>query len=334
MNLDVLIPSLFLPDPLVKMFPAPAAPVLSRLVARADSRTDIPATATAWLFERWGIGPPYPVAATLAAFDGLDSPTPYWLFAEPVNMSSQSKNLELFPARFLDLTAPESQQLVDALNLHFSALGLTFYAPTAGRWYVCCPQGEMPDTTPVDSARTGSMLEHLPISHGRINWRAVQNEIQMLFHAHQVNAAREAAAKPLVNGVWFWGGGKAGAAQSPGYDAVMADAPLPVQLARQSGVSVDPCAWPPQSMGKRIVLVVIDSCDALARDLDSTRWVTEIERIEREWFQPIARNLRQGHIDKLSLFSPDGEQTREITITRRQLALRFWRKPGNLRFHA
>jgi hypothetical protein len=339
MNLDVLIPSLFLPDPVLKMFPAPHAPALAAILARADRQASGHASAGDWLCERWGIAPPCPFAAILAAFDGIDTQQPAgWLLAEPVNMATQSKTLKLFPARFLGLTADECGQFVEALNGHFSARGLTFFAAVADRWYVRCAHDEIPVTAPVDQARLGSMLECQPQSHGKINWRAIQNEIQMLFHTHPVNAAREADGRPRVDGVWFWGGGHPGtlpgAIHAPDYDAVLANEPIAVQLARQSGIAASGLAIPSAHAGIRSALAVIDTCHHFARDLEMQKWVAEVERLDREWFKPVAQKLRAGDIGRLTLFSPDGVQTHAFTITRSQLALRFWRKPVSLSTHA
>lgn len=335
MNLDVLIPSLFLPYPVLKKFPAPHAPALAAILARADRQASRHASAGDWLCERWGIAPPCPFAAILAAFDGLDTQQPAgWLFAEPVNMATQSKTLKLFPARFLGLTADESRQCVEALNTHFSARGLHFFATVPDRWYVRCAHDEIPVTAPVDQARLGSMLEFQPQSHGKINWRAIQNEIQMLFHTHPVNAAREMDGRPRVDGVWFWGGGVAAAIRAPSYDSVLADEPLAMQLAKQSGIAASRLAIAAAHAGIRSALAVIDTCHHFARDLEMQEWVTEVERLDREWFKPVARKLRAGDIGRLTLFSPDGEQTRTFTITRSQLALRFWRKPVSLSTHA
>jgi len=36
------------------------------------------------------------------------------------------------------------------------------------------------------------------------NWHALMNEIQMLWHDHPVNRAREADGLPVVNAAWPW----------------------------------------------------------------------------------------------------------------------------------
>ena len=88
----------------------------------------------------------------------------------------------------------------------------------------------------VDAARFDPLIECQPVSKGIINWRALQNEIQMLFHTHPVNELREAAGKPTINGVWFWGGGVAPVPTRPAFKCLISDSPFALQLAKQTEI--------------------------------------------------------------------------------------------------
>ena len=70
-----------------------------------------------------------------------------------------------------------------------------------------------------------------PSPDGAINWMRLQNELQMVLHAHPVNAAREDAGKPTINGVWFWGGGVMPKLVRPHYDLIDGSDALLGQLA-------------------------------------------------------------------------------------------------------
>ena len=334
MNLDVLIPSLLLPAPISTLIQAPHAPTLTRLLARADRQIDAPANGTAWLCERWGLTAPYPLAPLLAEFDGIDIGEHAWLLAEPVNLVPDRDTLKMFPAHHLELTAAEADAFIAALNAHFHDVGLVFFAPTPSRWYARCAIDEVPETTHVDQARVGRLLDLQPKSRGKINWRALQNEIQMLFHTHPVNALREDSGRPVVSGVWFYGGGMRAALKAPQYETVLADAPLPKHLAQASGMTVGPVPIPLTTLNAKDMLVAIHTCADLTDDFDLPGLTTEIERLERDWFAPLAAALGRGDIATLKIIIPNGLNSHVFTITQKQLMFRFWRKAEPLASYA
>ena len=320
------------------MFPPPALPALERLLARADLRIEGPSAIQPWLCERWGITAPYPVAPLLAEFDRLDTTDGGWMFAEPVHLIAHRDRLEMFGARHLLLNAGEAAQLIASLNAHFADRQLLFHAPTPDRWYVRCSSAEIPETTSPYAAHGGSLTDFLPNSRGKMNWRALQNEAQMLFFTHAVNEAREAAGKPTVNGVWFWGGGVLPVVKDPSYNCVMASSDLAVQLARKCAIDVRELSWESiradKGKGKGNVLAVLDSCDDLAATGDFPAWALELERLDRVWFQPLSRALVEGVLQGVSIFSPGNGRTLSFHLTRRNQLLRFWRRAKPLSSHA
>ena len=277
---------------------------------------------------------PYSISPMLAEYDGIDTSNDAWMFAEPFHHAPEQKWQKLSPARLLELNARESAELIAALNAHFADRALTFSAPTPARWYVRCNPAEVPQTTPLDQARLGSPLDYQPKSPGSINWRAIQNEAQMLLFSHPVNAARETTGKPLVSGVWFWGGGVQPKLTKPAYDRVIASSSLAVQLAKNSALNVYPLVWDslPSTAGN--ALVVIDSCADFVRDFDLMKWGHELERLDREWFLPISKALVNGTIQRLTIHAPLAEWTQTFQLTRRNYRFRFWRATKPLSSHA
>ncbi len=338
MNLDVLIPSLLLPSPMQKLLSPPVAPALEKLLARADRRVEVTPAGSMWLSERWGLNEPYPIAPLLADFDGLEPSSDGWMFAEPVKLELEGNLLKLFPARFLELTTAETGALVSALNVHFGDQHLQFFAPTTAastqRWYVRCPPTEIPNTTSSNDARFGPLIDFQPRSTGTIDWRSLQNESQMLFFSHPVNAAREAAGKPPISGVWFWGGGCLPKLNKPMYDRVVASSPLAMQLATTSGIELRPLSWDSIQSAQGNVLAVIDSCAELAGDFDLPGWGREIERLECDWFLPMALALKKGVIERLNLYVPATGHMQYFHITRRNQFRRFWRSAKPLSSYA
>ena len=337
MNLDVLIPSLLGPAPIQTpqtQIPPPVVPAIERLLARADRKTGVAATGPSGVFEVWGVNAPYPVAAVLAEYDGLEISTDGWMFAEPVHLVADRDRLVMFSSHFLELDAAESAALIVALNSHFADRGLQFYAPTPERWYVRCNPTDIPSTTSPNSARRRALVDSQPISKGALDWRSLQNETQMLFFDHPVNDARQAKDKPAVSGVWFWGGGVQPQLTKPAYDLIVTDSPLAVQLAGKTGIGVKSLPWRPTERGTGKVLAVIDSCSTFPLNLDFVSWTREIERLDRELFLPVAQALANGIIQRLCIQVPDEERRQTFEITRRNQLHRFWRSTKPLSSYA
>lgn len=330
MKLDVLIPALFLPAPLMQSLPPPAVPALERLLARATAATAPPADLAAWLAARFALTPRDALAPVLAAADGLSANDGGWLLAEPVHLEADRDSLVLSTADSLAIAASEAAALVDALNAHFAQDGLRFHLGAPGRWYAQCAPGEIPMTFAPAEARRGRMIERMPQSSGALNWRAMQNEIQMLLFAHPVNQAREERRQPTINGVWFWGGGAMPTLAHPRYDALAAEDPLARALAKRAGI--DPVTPAHAAIaGHDRVLAVLDGPLRHADAGDFPGWSAELERLDREWFAPLLADRR---LESLALHVADGERARVFTLTRTQRRWRFWRGVKPLAAHA
>ena len=334
MNLDVLIPSLLLPASTHTQFSPPSVPVLEKLLARADRQVDAALAEPSWLFKRWGVVTGAPLAAVLAEYDGLDSTNDGWMFAEPIHLVADRDRLTMFTSHFLELNSVETAAFISALNVHFADRNLQFYAPTIERWYVRCGSAEIPETTPPNFARTGSLIDFQPKSRGAISWRAVQNEAQMLFFSHALNDARQLDGKVAASGVWFWGGGISPTLKKPAYDRVVTNSPLATQLAKKTGIDVQPLSWGSMRLAQGNVLLVLDSCAELADRGEFSMLGKEVERLDHEWFLPISQALANGGIERLTLLVPDAESIQSFHITRRNQLLRFWRTARPLAAYA
>ena len=256
------------------------------------------------------------------------------MFAEPVHLKPERDQLDLLAAGFLDLSACETTELISALNANFADRGLQFFAQTPARWYVRCAYSEIPVTHSPFAPRTGSLIDFQPRSTGKMDWRSLQNESQMLFFGHPVNEAREAIGKTTVSGVWFWGGGTMPALERPTYDCVAASLPFAIQLARKTCIKSCALSLNELLSTKGNVLAIIDSCSRLTAAFDLLGWEREIERLEHSWFEPLTAALLNGTVERLNLYVPDGTTTREFHITRANRLVRFWRRTKPLARYA
>lgn len=290
MALTVLVPELLVPGAVEGL----RLPALETLLARAQATRVGARGAAAWLASAWGMPAPLPVAALTLAADGAPR-AGHWLRADPVHLQVEGDELVLRDTGVLDISAEEAAALLESLRDLFAIDGLEFFAPVPERWYVRVPDGEVPVTTSLDAALDRNIFGLLPRGSGKFNWRSAITEVQMLFAGHEVNRAREAAGRPLVNSVWFWGEGALPAPTAPAFSTVFADDALAAGLARWSGVQARPLAeaFAPRgtSDGTGEALVVFDQLVAPRRGGDLDAWRAAAESLDALCFMPLASAL-------------------------------------------
>lgn len=111
---------------------------------------------------------------------------------------------------YLGVTADESAALWRAAAPLFedTTAGLTLEPLTTGRGRI---QGALPPPEKIISpmALNGQDVgDWWPTGSAWQPWRRVLNELQMTWHEHPVNQARQANDQPPINGVWLYGGGQ------------------------------------------------------------------------------------------------------------------------------
>lgn len=208
--LHLLVPGLLGPAPRNGGRP-PRLPNIERVLARGDRRPGPPGYVEA-LFQLFGqavVAGQDPATAALCHAHETGSAADGWvLHADPVHLRPDQDRLLLFDAAVLALSADEAGALAASFNAHFAADGLRLESPTPGRWYL--HSAEMPgvSTTALDEVTGRNVDAYLPVGPRARFWHGVLNETQMLFHNHPVNAAREAAGRQPVSGIWLSGGGR------------------------------------------------------------------------------------------------------------------------------
>ena len=321
MKFDVFLPSLLVSRDWFADSAPPCLPALETLLAHGCAQIvyewPVP------LLTAFGVNDA--IAAISAYGDSIETDAAGWMFAEPAHFQADRDTVNLFPASHLEISADEAAVLIDALNTNFADRGLSFSCGKSGYWYVRCNPQELPQTTSIRAAQRGAVFEKLPRSTGKLSWKAIQNEAQMLFHSHAVNEQREADGKLSINGLWFWGEGvlpnmPVGGKSS--IDAVFGDTALANGLAKfcnarftplkQLNVLHDP------SPADHIVLIP----EALAYfhergDLKS--WRDAAVKMDTQIFSPLLTSLRTGAIDEVNLALPRNRDSVMFTITAQSL---------------
>lgn len=150
-----------------------------------------------------------PWAARLARADGIEAGTRAWGLLTPVHWRVGSDSVHLADPSSLALDEAESRTLFDALRPWFESEGFLLAWGAPMRWYVSHPMLEHLATASLDRVIGRNVDRWLPAQAEARLMRRLQNEAQMLLHAHAINAEREARGLPAVNSFWLSGCGAA-----------------------------------------------------------------------------------------------------------------------------
>lgn len=308
----------------------PSLPALELLLARGTLSTAQCDDDAVWLCRQFGIAPQadWPVAPLSLAGDGVDPGDAFWLRADPVHMEVQHQHLILKSTESLEITAEESDLLAHSLHDYFSAEDLYFVHPAPQRWYLRLPTSPDLRTVPITAATGRDVDKLLPQGRDRMRWHRLFNETQMLLHHHPVNAVRDQLGLPLVNSLWFWGGGRL-----PGvscrFDSVVAQGSLVRGLTHAAGLTaLDDAGYQNPESGRRFV-----ELPRVERDQSGAGISRELLQLEQHWFAPALAALRAGRLDCIELATTLAGRSHEWTLSRRALR-RFWRRPVQLARYA
>ena len=154
------------------------------------------------LFDRPAPVPTAPYAYTQLA--GKPAPAYVW-HADPVHIEVARDHLLVQSLGSDPLTAEESELLIAAANEFAS----DFNCEVAGfgeYWFVLSESEWQIDARPLSAVIEGTV--ELPTGRDAPIWNRLHNEVQMAWHAHDVNAEREVKGMRTINAIWLHGGGR------------------------------------------------------------------------------------------------------------------------------
>jgi hypothetical protein len=297
--------------------PANALPAWHRIASRARATRFESPDAEAPLLESFGVAKQqdWPIASFTWLADAGTADPRFRLRADPVHLRADRDALVLMGAGSLGLRQEAADQLVGTLNTHFESDGLHFAAPVATRWYIDLPHTPALATSPLSFAAGRNVDPLLPKGNDALLWHRWFNEIQMLFHSHPVNEAREAAGLPTINSVWFWGGGCLPASTSARWAAAWGDDPLLQGLALAAKL---PCA-PAPADAQQWLSHATDGEHVVVLDRAS------VSDLEEAWFAPLLQALKQGQLSTVSSLGANGADSLRLDLTAGDL-WKFWRR--------
>jgi hypothetical protein len=316
---------------------AATLPALERLLSRARSETQ-PASGMEHVlsvfFQLPGADDIPPAVAPLTWLaDTGERPTGFIMRADPIHLRADRDCLRLFDSTTFDLDAQEAGDLVSAFNDFYRPQGWQLHAPLPQRWYLTLDAApELATVAPMQLAGR-DISDALPQGEAGTKWHAFLNEVQMLFHDHPVNRAREQRGEPAVNSIWPWGGGSLPRQLTTTVSRVIAGHPQLRGLAQLGGI---PCRDLPGNAAELmaessqgLLLAWLEQLERPWRYGEVEAWSDGIRQLERDWFKPLLELLLQGRIGSLELYPLCA---RRYAITRRRLR-RFWKPDRSLAWH-
>jgi len=296
-------------------------PASQRLLARAGVPRSVQRDRDVALLQAFGVAQQqdWPVAPFTYLADGGALRAGYCLRADPVHLRAERDALVLVDGRHFDLGAQAAAELIAALNRHFEDDGIAFFGSHPYRWYAVLPAVPDLTTCPLEAAAGRNIDALLPAGGEALAWHRRCNEIQMLFHSHPVNEAREEAAEPVINSVWLWGGGALPASARPVFASVAARDPLAAGLALASSTPLRP----PVSGAADWLSAAANGAHLVV--LDPIASEAGREHLEQSWFQPLLQALRSRQLERLAIVLPDGERWLEFELSPHDL-WKFWRR--------
>lgn len=284
-----LVPETHAPEVLEAM----TAPRLARRLARAargdasvgDDAARLPHLD--WLWRAFDGPAPAPVTAPYAwrALNG-DSATcasadsQLW-FCEPVHFALARDHVLVTP---LDepLAADEAQALAAAADDAARDAGASLRLLDHAHWFMQVEPPWRLDAVPLAAAFGRSALELLPTGADAGRWRKLLNDIQMHWHAHPVNAAREARGATTANALWLHGGGVWKPLPRAPFATVLSDDPILRGWALAAGLAPSALLGPdatPRASGDTVSVWEGLQQPAYAGDWDA--WLAGLPGLER-----------------------------------------------------
>jgi hypothetical protein len=332
-TLHLVIPGL-LNFPFLR-FPDVSVPSLEWLLSRAKVNTASTAIDNI-LFDVFGLpvlpDADLPIASITRLIDRSGTDGGWWMRADPVHFRTDLHSVFLIDARSLAIEHEEAQDLTAAFNQIFIDSELQqIEALQPQRRYLRLANDPRIRTFSLGTVTGRDIRNFLPYGPDKQRWHKLFTEVQMLFNTHSVNKLREEHKKPLINGIWFWGGGTCPTSVRAPVARVYAEDPLSCGLARISGLSIstvplsanDWLATVDSSMDSIIVLETT-RYDSINGDVEL--WANHVESLEDEWFTDCLQWIKNGQLAALNIY-PDNGKIYSVTSPARWY---FWQYPKPL----
>ncbi len=166
--------------------------------------------------------PPVPTAPYAYAYLAGTAASTFVWHADPVHIEVARDHLIVQALGADAPTALESERLVASANEFVARSGCELVT-VQQHWFLRCPHDWQLDTRPLMLVDQTEI--EMPAGRDAQVWNRLHNEIQIAWHAHAVNAEREANGVRAINAIWLHGGGRWKPLASIRFGQVQSDAP-------------------------------------------------------------------------------------------------------------
>jgi hypothetical protein len=296
------------------------APSLAQLLSHASAvrRDTFEPYAPLLPHEQWLIGGSQDnspaIAHALMQQLGMITEPGYWLVLEPTHFHIARDHLVLTDRRQINIDETTSQTLFGAVRPLFEELGYTLRYGTARHWLLRADAWSELRTCTPDAACGHNVDVWLPRGPGERDWRRLHNEVQMLWHTHAINDAREQQGERRINALWLWGG-------SAGLDGQATQQHgQPAGLRELARCSLGQAA---AQMPNDEELLLLDGMIESSLASDWSGWLAAMSRLDDDHTTPLLTQLKQGSIDAINLVLTDSMHANEWRL-RRSSMRKFW----------
>ena len=277
-----------------------------------------------WLAQTLGLsstGRPAFAAAVMRGF-GLDPAPGTWFLASPAHVQIARSHLTIADARSLRLSDTHSRILFDIAKPYFEESGKTLLYGDAGTWFMRANDWADLHTSSPDAAIGLNLTDWLPSGAKAVEYRKLQNEIQMLWFEHPVNNERESQGLAAINSFWPWAQAPESATRTAAPVLAVSGAPAWLAaLASQPVQAIDDLLNGARGDATICAADLIES----AIGGNWAIWLEHMQHLERTLFAPALEAIDQGRIGELRLVL--GNRSTHTQITTTKMAQRaFWRR--------
>ncbi len=260
----------------------------------------------------------------------LPAETGVWFILQPVHLHITRDHLVLTDPRQLQLAESDARALFAIIQPLFEEVGKTLVYGDAQTWFMRADDWHALQTSTPDAACGHNIDIWMPKGPYERDWRRLQNEIQMHWHAHAINEQREANGLKPINSVWLSGGAEAKETSSTNtkfeeaFTFSSERKPFAVLANKQVSItsSADILNEKPQHG-----LLVLDSLIEPALAGDWSEWLMRFQAMEELWFAPLLEAIKNGQLDKLILTISHNTAYSTFAISKSSLR-KFWCKPS------
>ncbi len=341
MQLTLFVPELVWPDAdEAQAFDRLHSPALNTLLGRGQTLRRPPCSLEQALGELFAPGE-HCASAPLRLLGENRGETPApddatWICADPVHLRLHQNRLILADSGSFSLTLAEARALAATVNEQLPEIG-HLHVASAERWYLRLAPSwvDAPFNAPPLSTVAGRGIEQVCLETLQTHaLRNLLNQIQMLLHAHPVNARREKNGQLRINSLWLWGVGKLPARRESDFDGVWSSNPLARGLARAAGIPTHPPAQDAATFLAHAApdtahLIVCEDLLLPAQHENPVAHHSALMALEQRWFAPLYAELRRGRLRRLQLVAPTGYARLNQQTTSADL-YKFWRRPQTL----